>query len=367
MSVGRLVGRSVGLSVGRSVEKNFYSSQEPPALSRGQTRTGPGGGWLPVFSRAPSLIEEGARRTRRGPGGGGPPPSVSLRAPSLIHEEEDEKGASRTRALSLMEKNRTSWSGFPECVIISPFTKTINLIKTVLDSLSDQGGPRTVAATGASIQAGSCEILIVKPTTFVHLLKTGSVLFNQVKVLVLERVDIYIESLLQPEIEEAFAEKLPGKERRQTLAFSKILPNELQLQCAEFLKHNYVFYGESSALNSEDMLKEDLDAMGEEHMEVQSELLRIHTEMERMKTKESEYILMLAENVRDQENLFVTKNEEDYSGKTALIIELMIKNHRGQTELEQVRVHLGELAQLAEVLKNEKSEIADQVRTMSYY
>merc|ERR550517_277855 len=265
-----------------------------------------------------------------------------------------------------MEKNRTSWSGSPECVIISPFTKTINLIKTVLDSLSDQGGPRTVAATGASIQAGSCEILIVKPTTFVHLLKTGSVLFNQVKVLVLERVDIYIESLLQPEIEEAFAEKLPGKERRQTLAFSKILPNELQLQCAEFLKHNYVFYGESSALNSEDMLKEDLDAMGEEHMEVQSELRRIHTEMERMKTKESEYILMLAENVRDQENLFVTKNEEDYSGKTALIIELMIKNHRGQTELEQVRVHLGELAQLAEVLKNEKSEIADQLEKIRW-
>ena len=107
MSVGRSVCRSVCRSVGRSVEKNFYSSQEPPALSRGQTRTGPGGGWLPVFSRAPSLIEEGARRTRRGPGGGGPPPSVSLRTPSLNHEEEDEKGASRTRALSLMEKNRT--------------------------------------------------------------------------------------------------------------------------------------------------------------------------------------------------------------------------------------------------------------------
>ena len=84
------------------MEKNFYSSQEPPALSRGQTRTGPGGGWLPVFSRAPSLIEEGARRTRRGPGGGGPPPSVSLRTPNLIHKEEDEKGA-----LSLMEEDRT--------------------------------------------------------------------------------------------------------------------------------------------------------------------------------------------------------------------------------------------------------------------
>ena len=100
--VWHLIFCKVSSTVGRSVEKNFYSSQEPPALSRGQTRTGPGGGWLPVFSRAPSLIEEGARRTRRGPGGGGPPPSVSLRTPNLIHKEEDEKGA-----LSLMEEDRT--------------------------------------------------------------------------------------------------------------------------------------------------------------------------------------------------------------------------------------------------------------------
>ena len=132
---------SVGWSVGRSIrQKNFYSSQWPPALSRGWTRTGPRGGGLPVSSIATSIIKEGAKRTRRGPGGGGPhlqyplePPASStrrktrrgpvgrepqatwrtgreggrrsrrLRSPNLIEEEEKE-GARRAWAPPLIKR-----------------------------------------------------------------------------------------------------------------------------------------------------------------------------------------------------------------------------------------------------------------------
>ena len=50
---------------------------------------GPGGGGPQVSSRA-------RISSRRGPGEGGCPPPVSSRAPSLIKEEEDKEGASRT-------------------------------------------------------------------------------------------------------------------------------------------------------------------------------------------------------------------------------------------------------------------------------
>ena len=53
------------------------------------TRKGPGGGGL----QSP---QEPQASSRRGPGGGGRPPPVSSRAPSLIKEEEDKEGASRT-------------------------------------------------------------------------------------------------------------------------------------------------------------------------------------------------------------------------------------------------------------------------------
>ena len=74
---------------------------DPPASSRRRMRRGPGGRG-PLLSsrgqdkkveegakrrRAPCLIKEGARRTRKGA-------LDSSRAPSLTEEEEDEEGAS---------------------------------------------------------------------------------------------------------------------------------------------------------------------------------------------------------------------------------------------------------------------------------
>ena len=142
----------------------------------------------------------------------------------LMAHMRDDPAAYLVPIVMEMEKKQTTRSGSPKCVIVSPFPEDINQIKRVADTLSDRDGPRTVVDPGALKQGGGCEILIVKPTTFIKLLKTESVLFNQVEVLVLDKADVFIEIFTlitqSPNFEGVLADNLPGKERRQTLVFS---------------------------------------------------------------------------------------------------------------------------------------------------
>ena len=291
----------------------------------------------------------------------------------------------------------------PHCVIVTPTLKNINHIKQVAEKISgEEEGVRILAINQWNLSEDlkeevrkGCSILVASPQSLLKLSKEKLINCMDVKVVVIEEAyiisDLFYEDydkLYDKFLEDFFDVimcEFPDNDHRQTLVFSKYLPHKIQERLKEYLKQDYVFaaLGVSGAWKGNGPTEDALEDLRLEDLEIDKELWNVNQALTFYKSKESECKKMLVENIKRQEDLFISHDGELQDQKVDAelgsriwdlgpltremsLIELIAKKQDLQEEMEDVRKKLRGLEREAKELEIEKSKLADYISRLEY-
>ena len=287
-----------------------------------------------------------------------------------------------TNTSSSINNNNLSVPVSPHCVIVTPTLKSINHIKHVADKISRNGEcVKTMAINDWHLSEDlkeevkkGCNILVARPQSLLQLIEEKLVNFMEVKVVVMEEAHILLNAFYSSEIDVVMSE-LSDRDHRQTLMFSKYLPDKIQENGKEFLKQDYLFASLALRIrHNVGPTEAALDEMRLEDLELEVELLNINRSLNLYKSKESECEKMLEETIKQQNDLLARNkgelNVQKFGVKLGAqiwdlgpltremnLIALDGKKQDLQAELEEVRKKLRDLVRETEVLEIEKIKV----------
>ena len=285
--------------------------------------------------------------------------------------------------------NNNDSSVSPHCLILSPTIRYMNHIKSVAEKITGEGeGLKTLALNKRSLTEEmkeevkkGCHILVATPQRLLQLIKEKLINCTEVKVVVMEEAYILLDLLDDPFVMAEIMGEFPDRDHRQTLVFSKCLPDEVQDIIGWYLKNDYLFA--SVAEWRIDPTEAALKDMTLEDMELDTELESVNQQLDLHEAQESRCLEILAENIKQQEALLASNEGKlqarmvgaepgsgiwDLGGLTREmnLIELMSKKQDLQTEIEEVRKKIRGLEGEVQELEIEKSKLSDYISELEY-